>query len=186
MAEYREQLLALLRQRAVGFGEVTLSSGKKSHYYVDGRLVTLSADGAYAIGRALLEELKDESVDAIGGPTMGADPIATATAVISQIEGRPISAFIVRKEPKKHGRGRWIEGPPLSDGARVVIVDDVATTGISLIKAATAVEETGAKVVRIITLVDRQEGAREAIEAKGYRFTPLFTPADLGVPSTQD
>lgn len=178
---YKQRLRTLLKERALGFGEITLSSGKKSHYYVDGRLVTLSAEGAYVVGKTLLEELRGEEVDAIGGPTMGADPIAAAVAVLSQEQGNPISAFIVRKEPKKHGRARWIEGPPLAPGARVVVVDDTATTGASLVKAAEAVEEAGAKVVRIITLVDRQEGAREAIEARGYRFTPLFTPADLGV-----
>ena len=186
MENYRDRLLALLKERALGFGEVTLSSGRRSSYYVDGRLVTLSPEGAYVVGQALLDELRDEKVDAIGGPTMGADPIATAVSVLSQIEGKPISAFIVRKEPKKHGRGRWIEGPPLEPGYRAVIVDDVATTGASLVKAAAAVEETGATVVRIITLVDRGEGARETLAARGYRFTPLFTAADLGVPSPED
>jgi orotate phosphoribosyltransferase len=181
MADMKPFLLQLIKDRALGFGEITLSSGKKSNYYVDGRLVTLSADGAYAVGKALYDELQGEQIDAIGGPTMGADPIAASVALISHLEGKPIQAFIVRKEPKKHGKGRWIEGPALAEGARVVIVDDTATTGASLVKAAAAVEEAGAKIVRIITIVDREEGAREVLEEKGYRFTPLFTAKDLGV-----
>jgi len=181
--EERNELVQIIRELSYEQREVTLASGRKSNFYFDGKQTTLHARGGLLVGKAFWQEVKqfEGPIHGVGGLTLGADPIATAVAVLSYVQGRSIAAFIVRKEPKKHGRGRWIEGPPLAEGANVVIVDDVATTGASLLKAAEAVEEAGGKVVRIITLVDRQEGAREALEAKGYQFTSLFTPADLGV-----
>lgn len=176
----RERLRALLAASAVGFGDVTLSSGKKSNYYVDCRMVTLSSEGAYLTAKAILELLADDGVEAVGGLTMGADPIAAAVATVSHQEGRPISAFIVRKDPKKHGKSKLVEGP-LQEGARVAIVEDVITTGSSILRAINAVEEMGCRVVRVVVLVDRQEGGREMIEEKGYSVTAFFTPADLGI-----
>lgn len=178
---YRQELLSLLRERALGFGDILLASGKRSNYYIDGRLVTLSGRGALVVGHALWEELRGDNIDAVGGPTLGADPIATAVALVAAQQGTAIDAFIVRKEAKQHGRGRLIEGPPFRPGARVVIVDDTATTGASLLRAAQAAQEAGAIVVRVITLVDRDEGARQLLESEQLRFTPLFEPRDLGV-----
>jgi orotate phosphoribosyltransferase len=173
------RLLQLLRERAFRTGEFTLSSGRKSSYYIDGKQVTLSAEGSHLFARLLVEKLRGSGVEAIGGLTLGADPIVGAVAAISRAEGAPIDAFIVRKEPKSHGTRRRIEGP-LREGARVAIVDDVITTGGSLLRAIEAVrEEAGAQVVKVLCLVDRQEGAEENLRAQGYELEPIFTLRDL-------
>lgn len=174
----RERLLALLKERAIKFGDFTLASGRKSAYYLDGRLVTLDAEGACLIARVILDVIRQEGIEAeaLGGLTMGADPIAGAVAAISHAEGMPLSAFIVRKEAKGHGTGRRVEGP-LRTGARVIVVDDVVTTAGSTLQAIQAVQQAGAIVSAVICLVDRQEGGAEAL--KGYRYHPLFTVNDL-------
>jgi len=170
----------LIKKEALFKGDYVLSSGKKSSYYIDLRLITLSSEGAYLIANLLYDELKDKSIDAIGGLTMGADPIAAAYAAISFERGKGASAFIIRKEEKKHGKARLIEGP-LKKGARVVIVDDVATSGGSLIKAIDAVETAGCKVVKVMSLVDREEGASSELKKKGYELHSLYNLKDLGV-----
>ena len=177
-AARRLRLLGLLRQKAVTFGDFTLASGRKSSYYIDGRLVTLHPEGAYLIGRVILDMMKQEGIDAeaVGGLTMGADPIAAAVAVVSHLEGRPISAFIVRKEAKGHGTGRRVEGG-LRPGAPVLVVDDVVTTAGSTLQAIRAVEEIGCRVAGVVCLIDREEGGGQAL--KEYRFHPLFRVADL-------
>lgn len=174
----RERLLALLKERAIKFGDFTLASGRKSTYYLDGRLVTLDAEGACLIARVILDVVRQEGIEAeaLGGLTMGADPIAGAVAAISHAEGTPLSAFIVRKEAKGHGTGRRVEGP-LRTGARVIVVDDVVTTAGSTLQAIEAVKEAGAIVSAVICLVDRLEGGAEALS--GYRYHPLFTVNDL-------
>jgi orotate phosphoribosyltransferase len=176
----RLRLLELIKKEALFKGDYTLSSGKKSSYYIDLRLITMSAEGAYLIANILFDELKDENIDAIGGLTLGADPIASAYAAISFLRGKPSSAYIIRKEEKKHGKAKLIEGP-LKKGARVVIVDDVATSGGSLVKAIDAVEKAGCKVVKVMSIVDRNEGASIELAKRGYSLQSLYNLKDLGV-----
>jgi orotate phosphoribosyltransferase len=180
MADDRARLLELIHQLALKRGHFILASGKESTFYLDGRMVTLSAEGAALVGRLMFAKLAGRGVQAVGGLTMGADPIATAVSLTSYLEGAPIPAFIVRKEAKGHGTGKQVEGP-LPEGARVAIVEDTVTTGGSPLKAAEAVEALGCTVVTILALIDRQDGAREKIEAAGYTYEPLFTLADLGI-----
>lgn len=179
MDEVRHRLLALIQRDALTRGDFVLSSGRRSSIYIDMRLVTLSAEGGYLIGRTMLDLLGDEPVDAVAGLTMGADPVVTAIVVVSYLEKRPLAGLLVRKETKQHGRGRLVEGP-LRAGMRVVVVEDTFTTGGSSLQAAAAITEAGGQVTRILGIVDRGEGAQAAIEAQGYRFGRLFTLADLG------
>ncbi|MBI4379554.1 MAG: orotate phosphoribosyltransferase, partial [Nitrospinae bacterium] len=148
-------------------------------YYIDGKQVTLDPEGTFLTARLFLDMLKDTRVDAVGGLTLGADPIAASMAAISYVEDNPIKAFIVRKTPKKHGMQRYIEGPNLDSSSRVAIVDDVVTTGGSILKAIEVVEKQGCKVVKVLAIVDRLEGARENLAEKGYRLVSLFTRNDL-------
>ncbi len=180
MSDFRE-LLRPLVQSALVHEPTVLASGVTSSFYFDGKMVTLRPDGAYYLARHLLDSMPADEYDAIGGLTMGADPISAAVSTLSHELGCPKTAFIVRKERKKHGRKKRIEGP-LANGARVVIVDDVATSGGSIMDAVHAVEEErGCQVVRVVALVDRQQGARELFEAAGYQFTAVFTAEELGV-----
>ena len=177
----REELLLLIREKSYEQRDVVLASGRKSDFYVDGKQSSLHPRGAYLIGRLFLE-LLDEfgEVDAVGGPTLGADPIATSIALVSSLEGRDIPAFIVRKETKGHGTRRWLEGRNnLPVGAKVVVVEDVVTTGGSGLLAVDKVREEGIEVVGLMTLVDREEGAREAIEARGLPFRALYTKTQV-------
>jgi len=168
----KEELLRLLKQQsAFKFGEFTLSSGKKSDFYVDCRKVTLHPQGARLIGRLVLEKLGSLRVDAVGGLTLGADPITSSVVVLSDLPG-----FIVRKKAKEHGTKQRIEGI-LQPGWSVVIVEDVATTGGSALEAIEAAEAAGAKVAKVISVVDREEGAKEAL-AK-YDFDPIFKKSEL-------
>jgi orotate phosphoribosyltransferase len=175
--EYRYGLLALLRERAVLCGDFILTSGRRSPYYLDARLVTLSAAGSRLVGLVLLSMLPDD-IDAVAGLTLGADPIVTAVALTSAQQGRPIDGLIVRKEAKTHGAGRRIEGP-WRVGLRVAIVDDTLTTGGSSLQAAQAVVEEGGHVCGVYALIDREQGAREAIEAAGHPFYAAFTAAEI-------
>lgn len=174
------RLLELLRTQALTIGPTVLSTGQESNYYVDAKLVTLSPEGANLTAKVLLAMLKGDQIDALGGPSMGADPILGAVAALSQEEGRPLPTFIVRKEPKKHGKRKLIEGP-LKEGSKVAVVDDVVTTGASLLRAIKAVEEMGCQVVRAIALIDRQEGGREALAREGHELVSVFTAEELGV-----
>jgi orotate phosphoribosyltransferase len=178
----RDRLVALLRRDALRTGTFTLASGRTSHYYVDGRKVTLSAAGAAAIGAGVLSVLADRpEITAVGGLTMGADPIVGATLAVAGIGGRAdLRGFLVRKEAKGHGTGQLVEGP-LTTGETVAIVDDVATTGGSSLKAVDAVEAFGCKVAMIVVVLDRLEGAAEAFAARGLTFQSLVTIRDLGV-----
>jgi orotate phosphoribosyltransferase len=169
--EDKESLKKLLKERAVKFGEFTLSSGKKSDFYVDCRKVTLHPEGAKLIGNIVLAKIKGLKVDAVGGLTLGADPITSAVVTLSNIPG-----FIVRKKEKEHGTKQKIEGL-LEPGWSVVIVEDVATTGASALEAIQAVEAAGAKVAKVIAVVDREEGAKEAL--KNYDFDPIFRKSEL-------
>ncbi len=174
----RQRLLELLKTQALSLGNFKLSSGKESNYYIDGKRVTLTPEGAFLTAVLILDALRDEEFDALGGPTLGADPIVGAVAALSWLKGKPVKTFIVRKNPKKHGTERWIEGP-LSSGDKVVIVEDVVTTGKSAMEAIKRVEEIGCEVIKVVALVDRMEGAREKFEEAGYRFQPLFTADEI-------
>lgn len=173
-------LIDLVKTHALQFGEFTLASGQKSNYYIDCRNVTLLAAGAAQIGEAILELMADEPFDAVGGLTMGADPILAAVLTVAGQRGRDLRGFIVRKEAKGHGTGKLVEGP-LRKGDRVVVVEDVATTGGSIFKAIEAVEAAGGHVIRVVTVLDRLAGAADAFAQRGYRFTPLLTIRDLGL-----
>lgn len=174
MTESAKRLLELAHETgALQYGEFTLASGKKSDHYFEGKKLTLSPEGAYQVGRAILDELTEVDVDAIGGLATGAFPLVTAVALVSHQEANPIPAFVVRDVPKDHGTRRRIEGH-LKKGSQVVIVDDVITTGGSVSKAINAVEAAGCKVVKVIVLVDRHEGGSDKLKAKGYNFSALI------------
>ncbi|MBN3033098.1 MAG: orotate phosphoribosyltransferase [Candidatus Saganbacteria bacterium] len=168
----KEELLKLLKeQEAFRFGKFTLSSGKQSDFYVDCRKVTLHPQGARLIAGLVLEKIKGLKADAVGGLTLGADPITSSVVVLGGLPG-----FIVRKKAKEHGTKQRIEGL-LQPGWRVVIVEDVATTGASALEAIEAAEAAGAEVVKVISVVDREEGAAEAL--KNYSFDPIFKKSEL-------
>lgn len=177
--QHKKQLLQLLKRKALKRGRVVLSSGKVSNYYLDGRLITLSPQGAYLAASIILELIKHKKIVAIGGPTLGADPIVGAVIGLAAIKNKRLSGFIVRKSTKKHGMQRLIEGPPLSKGSRVILVDDVATTGGSLVEASKALSRLGVKVDCAIVIVDREEGARETLAKAGCRLVPLFKKRDI-------
>ncbi len=179
----KAELIELLKRDALKTGSFTLASGKKSHYYVDGRLVTLSARGAALIASEILELLAGKpEVEAVGGLTMGADPIVGAVLALSGLSAgeRVLSGFLVRKQAKEHGTGKLIEGP-LTRGVTVAIVDDVATTGGSSLQAVDAVRSMGCKVACVIAVLDRLEGAEQAFAAKNIPFHALVTIRELGV-----
>ena len=179
MTEYREQLKGLIAERAIQLGTFVLASGQKSDYYVDLRLITLDPKGAYWVAKVLLNALEGEEADAVGGPSMAADPIAGAVAAVAGVERLPIRGFMVRKEPKSHGMQKRVEGP-LRPGMRVVIVDDTVTTATKMIDAARAVErEAGCHVVKLLCIIDRLQSARANVEAAGYRFESIFTIDEL-------
>lgn len=176
----KNRLKTLLKKNALKFGDITLSSGVKSNYYIDARMITLDPEGANLIGTIILDLIKDTQADAIGGITMGADPIVSAVSTLSYQEGKPIKAFIVRKEPKKHGTEKWIEGP-LVEGDKVIIVDDVVTTGNSILKAIEKVKEYNCKVEKVISIVDRGSQFYEKMKGKSYKYEPIFTLEDLAL-----
>jgi orotate phosphoribosyltransferase len=176
----RERLLELLRNRAFQEREVVLSSGRTSNFYIDCKQVSLDAEGATLIGElfhALIEEVAPQAL-AVGGLTLGADPLATATSVVSFLAGRPRAAFLVRKEPKGHGTNQWLESTRLPDGAEVVVVEDVITTGAATLKAVERARLAGLRVVHALGLVDRLEGGREAV-IREVPLTTLFTRRDF-------
>ena len=176
----RQTLIGLIQEEAVFHGDFTLSSGKKATYYVDMRKLTLDHRAAPAIGRLVLDIIRDLSVDAVGGLTLGADPIANAVLHASVQAGTPVDAFVVRKEPKDHGRGRQLEGAEVA-GKRVVVVEDTSTTGQSPLKAAEVARAAGADVVAVVTVVDRKTGAQAAVEEAGYTWRSIIDLADLGL-----
>lgn len=161
------------KQGAISYGEFTLSSGGKSSYYFDGRLLSLDPEGADALGKALVPILVDAGVSAVGGPTLGADPIVTAVAIASWQRGTPLPAFIVRKETKEHGTVRLIEGH-IPQNETVAIVDDTCTTGASLLHAINAAKAAGCEVGLVLAVLDREEGGSEDIQRAGYRFEALL------------
>ncbi|MGC1184966.1 MAG: orotate phosphoribosyltransferase [Candidatus Dormiibacterota bacterium] len=184
--EERSQLLGLMLTRAFRVGDFVLSSGRRSPYYFDGRLVTLDPRGALLVGRAILRFAREDGVSRIGGPTLGADPMVTAVALCSALEkGLELPAFIIRKEVKEHGAGGWCAGAPPEPGEQVALVDDALTTGGSLLQAAERVVAAGARIAAIYTLLDREEGGRERLEAAGFRTRSVFLRRDLLTPDGQ-
>lgn len=178
----RRQLRDLLAEKAVEHGDFLLSSGARSRYYLDARLVTLSSRGAALVGQVLFELLRGH-VQAPAGPSVAADPIVTAIAVVSGERGEPIDALIVRKEAKQHGRRRRIEGP-WRDGLVVAVLDDTLTSGASLLDAVHAVSEAGGIIQGVYALIDREEGGgRRAIQDAGYPFHAVFTAREIVSPA---
>lgn len=174
MTERTKRILELAHETgALLHGEFTLTSGKKSNHYFEGKKLTLHPEGSYLLGKEVLERLADLEVDAIGGLVMGAFPMITAVALVSHLEGRPLPSFIVREAPKEHGTRRQIEGH-FKEGSRVAIVDDVITTGGSVRKAIEAVEAAKCKVVKVIVIVDRHEGGSDELKNKGYDFSAII------------
>jgi orotate phosphoribosyltransferase len=176
------RLRELLRERSVRHGDFLLASGRRSSFYVDARQTTMSGEGLVLIGTVGLERLATcgWQPQLVGGLTLGADPVAYALASAAAARGMALDAFTVRKQPKDHGTGRRIEGC-FVPGARVVVVEDVLTTGQSALEALAAVESEGGHVLGVLTVVDREEGGRTALEQAGYKVEALVTARDLGL-----
>jgi len=176
----RDALLSLVRSQAVVHGRVTLSSGREADYYVDLRRTTLSSEAAPLVGRVMLELTADLEYDAVGGLTLGADPIATAMLHAAAAQGRQLDAFVVRKATKAHGMQRQVEGPEIT-GRRVLVVEDTTTTGASPLAALAAVRAAGATAVAVATIADRDTGAGAIIEAEGVPYRFVYSLQDLGL-----
>jgi orotate phosphoribosyltransferase len=185
-SEAKSKLLSLLREKSVSYGDFTLASGAKSTYYIDCRLTTLDAQGAWLVGQVMHSLIRGDAaarglkIDAVGGLTMGADPIALSIGMYSFFskDPQPLRSFVVRKAPKAHGQTKLIEGN-FKSGDAVVVLDDVVTRGDSTINAINAVVNEGGKVAFVAVLVDRQQGGREKIESMGYRVLSAFQRDDL-------
>lgn len=174
----REELKKILKERSILKGDFTLASGRKSTYYINGKMTSLYSRGLFIAARLLLDLLEDTDYDAFAGPTIGADPIIGALLVLSAERGEEREGLLVRKESKEHGTKKLVEGN-LQAGMKVIILEDTVTTGGSLLKAAGAVEDGGGKIAGIYVIVDREEGARESIAGAGYSFTSLFRVSEL-------
>lgn len=171
-------LLDLFCQLAYKEGDFVLSSGQRSSYYINGKQVTLHPQGALAVGR-LLFSLLPEDTQAVAGLTLGADPMVTAVSVVSVYENRPIPALIIRKEAKGHGTKAYIEGPTLPEGAKVVVLEDVVTTGQSALKAVERLRNAGYSVTQVISLIDRLQGGAELYQTSGLQFQTLFSITEI-------
>jgi orotate phosphoribosyltransferase len=179
--ELKSRLFDLLNREALKRGKFLLSSGKVSNYYLDGRIITLGPQGAYLVANIILMMLKGEVLDAIGGPTLGADPIVGALAVVSYINQQPVNTFIVRKQAKEHGTQQQVEGPVLKKGGRVVLVDDVATSGKAILEAKQALDKIGVISDKAIVIVDRNQGALENLAKAGLKLESIFKITDFGL-----
>jgi orotate phosphoribosyltransferase len=175
-----ESLQRILAERSVRVGSFVLASGKTSSVYVDARLTTMSPDGMVLIGKLGLERIRSSgwNPDSIGGLTLGADPVAYAISHASAHDNNPLRAFTVRKQPKDHGTGKRIEGP-FREGDRVVVIEDVITTGSSALQAISAIEQEGGVVTGVLAIVDRQDGGKDAIRSAGYEVETLTTIGEL-------
>lgn len=178
MNEMRQQLKELLLEKSYRLGKFVLASGRTSDYYIDGRITSLDPEGAYLIGNLFMRTIKAWKAAAVGGLTLGADPIVGAVVALSHHIGFPVRGFIVRKQVKDHGAGKLVEGI-INKGDRVVIVEDVVTSGSSAMKAVNAAKELGAQVVGVLAVVDREEGGKETILKEGLKFEALFTATEL-------
>jgi orotate phosphoribosyltransferase len=176
----RPRLIELFREHALKLGDFTLSSGQKSTYYLDGRLITLHAEGLRLIAQGILERLEGIEFAAVGGMSLGADPIVGGVLTVAAERGRPLVGFLVRKQAKEHGTRRAVEGP-VGPGSSVVIVEDVITTGGSALEAIDRIEELGCRVVAVVGVCDRLQGGAAAFAARGVPFHTLLTIRDLGI-----
>ena len=176
----RSTLIRLLSERSLRRGKFTLASGRESAYYVDARLTSMSPEGLATIGPLALSAIRDRGwrVDAVGGLTLGADPVSYAIAVASVASPPLVRAFTVRKEAKQHGTGRLIEGP-MNEGDHVVVIEDVITTGGSALRAVEAIQRAGASISGIVAVVDREEGGRSVLEQQGLEVVCLATVSEL-------
>jgi len=179
--QLKAKLFDLLNKEALKRGKFVLSSGKESNYYLDGRVITLSPEGAYLVAGIILEMIKGQALDAIGGPTLGADPIVGALASLSYINKQPIKTFIVRKQAKEHGTQRQVEGPELKKGARVILIDDVATSGKAILEAKQALDKIGVTAEKAIVIVDRNQGAAENLAKAGLKLESIFQITEFGL-----
>ncbi|MFM7383565.1 MAG: orotate phosphoribosyltransferase [Microcystaceae cyanobacterium] len=178
LEEVRQHLLTLFATLAYQEGNFTLSSGQSSTYYINGKKVTLTAEGALAVGRLLFSLLESDTV-AVAGLTLGADPLVTAVSVVSAYENQPVAALIIRKEAKGHGTQSYIEGPELLPGSKVVVLEDVVTTGKSAMLAVERLRAVGYQVEEVISLVDREQGGAAFYQAQGLQFRAVFTISDI-------
>jgi len=183
--QMRQRLKELLLKKSYREGRIKLTSGKESDFYIDGKQTTLDAEGAYLCGMLLYDLIcsNDVKIGAVGGMTLGADPLVTAVSIVSYLEGAPLPAFIVRKEPKSHGTENYIEGKGnLPEGVQVALLEDVVTTGGTLLQVIERVKSQGFEVGLVATLVDRQEGGSEALTAQGYKLLSVFSREELLAP----
>ncbi len=179
MQELKQRLARLLLEKSYIEGEVVLTSGKKSDYYFDCKPTALHPEGSYLLGNIFLSMLNPD-IEAVAGITLGGDPLVTSITLVSYLKKRPIPALIVRKEPKGHGTNRFIEGiSNVGEKASVALVEDVVTTGGSVLRACKAIEDAGFKIGQILCVLDREEGGYENIEKAGYKLTPIFTRGEL-------
>jgi orotate phosphoribosyltransferase len=182
----REALIELMREKkALEFGNFTLASGKQARFYLDCRKITLDSKGVNLVAAGMLDKLGDDLPDAVGGMAIGADPITAAVIMLSGQQNRPLKGFIVRKEAKAHGKGQAVEGP-VQPGERVVILEDVVTTGGSSLQAIEQAEAFGLQVEGIIAIIDRLEGGAQAFQQRGYQLESLLTVRDFGIDPEAD
>jgi orotate phosphoribosyltransferase len=174
----RDELLAHLLAHSFKTGDFTLASGRKSKYYINGKMTTLDARGAYLVARTFMAMIADDVPDAVGGLTLGADPIVGSMLSLAGLEDLALRGFIVRKQSKDHGTKSLVEGP-LRKGDRVVVVEDVVTTGGSSLEAIAAVKEMGCEVRRVLAVVDREEGGRQNLAGAGCALEAIFTASEL-------
>ena len=182
IAQERQRLKELLLSKSYREGTFTLTSGKTSDFYIDGKQTTLDAEGGYLCGRLLFDLIQQapQAIGGVGGMTLGADPLVTAVSVVSHLAGKPIPAFIVRKEAKGHGTGNYLEGKNnLQPGCAVALLEDVVTTGGTLIKVIERVENEGFTVALVATVVDREEGGAAVLAEAGYPLHAVFTRTEL-------
>ena len=175
---HRDELLKILLEQSFKKGDFTLASGQKSNYYIDGKQSTLDARGAYLAARIFLAMMADDVPDAVGGLTLGADPIVGSILALAGLEDLNVKGFIVRKNAKEHGTRSRVEGP-VADGSRVIIIEDVVTTGGSSMKAIEAMREIGCEVKRVFALVDREQGGKENLKKAGCRLESIFSIREL-------
>lgn len=180
MNELKKKLAKLLLELSYKEGDFTLTSGKKSEYYFDCKQTALHAEGSYLIGRLFVEMLKDFDAKGVGGMTLGADPLISSVTVVSHIEGLPMPGFIIRKKSKGHGTDQYLEGlANFSKGDKVVLLEDVCTTGGTLITAAERVRDAGLEIVGVLAVLDREEGGRAKLKEAGLELSSIFTRAEL-------
>lgn len=179
VTQAKAKLFDILKTQAFFKERIILSSGKESDHYFDARRVTLSAAGAFLTATVMLDMIRPDKVEAIGGPTLGADPMVGAIASLSYQQNAPIKTFIIRKAPKAHGKQQQLEGPLLSPNASVVLIDDVATTGKAFLESLDVTDKMGIKVVKCLCIINRQEGADEALAKRGCKLESIFTSQEF-------